>query len=200
MGLSLTGYSMSVFWWGLVLILFFSVQLEWLPVSGRIHILYDVKSYTGFMPIDVFLSADSWPALKSFFLHLILPTATLATIPFVSIVRMTRSSVIESLNEDFVRTAKAKGLGFYDVVMRHTLKNALLPVVTVIGFMLGGFAHRSCSDRNSFFLAGNWPLACSCGVVSRLSCFARRNFDDCYFCSACEFNCGCVLYETGSKS
>lgn len=153
MGVSLTGYSMSVFWWGLILMLFFSVQLEWTPVSGRIHIFYEMKKYTGFMFIDAFLNPNSWSAFCSFLLHLILPTLTLATIPFVSIVRMTRSSLIESLKEDFIRTAKAKGLGFYDVVIRHGLKNAMLPVITVIGFMLGSLLTGAVLTETVF----SWP-------------------------------------------
>lgn len=135
MGLSLTGYSMSIFWWGLILILFFSIQLEWTPTSGRISVFHDVPSYTGFMLIDAFRMENPWPSIQSFFLHLILPTLTLATIPFVSFVRMTRSSLIEALQEDFVRTARAKGLTFYTVVVKHAFRNALLPVVTIVGFM-----------------------------------------------------------------
>ncbi|MDE0151138.1 MAG: ABC transporter permease [Bdellovibrionales bacterium] len=135
MGLSLTGYSMSIFWWGLILILFFSIQLEWTPTSGRIGLYYDIPHYTGFILIDAFRMEDPWISIKSFLSHLILPTLTLATIPFVSFVRMTRSSLIETLHEDFVRTARAKGLSFYTVVVKHAFRNALLPVVTVIGFM-----------------------------------------------------------------
>ncbi len=134
-GLSLTGYSMSIFWWGLILILFFSIQLEWTPTSGRIGVFYDVPYYTGFILIDALKMENPWPSIKSFLSHLTLPTLTLATIPFVSFVRMTRSSLIEVLQEDFVRTARAKGLSFYTVVVKHAFRNALLPVVTVIGFM-----------------------------------------------------------------
>ena len=133
---SLTGYSMSVFWWGLVLILVFSIQMEWTPVSGRIHVLYDIPSVTGFMLFDTLL-AGSWPAFRSFLSHLILPTFTLASVPFTFIVRITRSSFIETLQEDFIRTAKAKGLSFYSILIKHTFRNALLPIATMIGLMLG---------------------------------------------------------------
>lgn len=133
---SLTGYSMSVFWWGLVLILVFSIQMEWTPVSGRIDVLYDVPSVTGFMLMDTLL-AGSWPAFWSFLSHLILPAFTLASVPFTFIVRMTRSSFIETLQEDFIRTAKAKGLSFCSILIKHAFRNALLPIITMIGLMLG---------------------------------------------------------------
>ena len=153
MGFSLTGYSMSVFWWGLILILFFSVTLGWTPVSGRISHLYDIEAFTGFMMVDAFLNENSWQALKSFLMHLTLPTFTLAAIPFVSIVRMTRSSMIESLSEDFIRTARAKGLSFYDTAIRHGLKNAMLPVMTVMGFMLGTLLTGAVLTETVF----SWP-------------------------------------------
>ncbi len=153
MGLSLTGYSMSIFWWGLILILFFSIHLEWTPTSGRINVVYDVPSYTGFMLIDAFRMENPWPSLRSFLSHLILPTLTLATIPFVSFVRMTRSSLIEALQEDFVRTARAKGLSFYTVVVKHAFRNALLPVVTVVGFMFGSLITGAVLTETVF----SWP-------------------------------------------
>ena len=152
-GVSLTGYSMSVFWWGLILILFFSVHLEWTPVSGRISILYEVTHYTGFMLIDTLLSPERWPAFRSFLWHLILPTLTLATIPFVFIVRITRSCFLESLKEDFVRTAQAKGLAMNTIVWRHILKNALIPIVTVAGFMLGTLLTGAVLTETVF----SWP-------------------------------------------
>lgn len=161
MGLSLTGYSMSIFWWGLILILFFSIQLEWTPTSGRIGALYDVPYYTGFILIDALKAEDSWLAVKSFLLHLTLPTLTLATVPFVSFVRMTRSSLIEALHEDFVRTARAKGLSFYTVVVKHAFRNALLPVVTVIGFMFSALITGAVLTETVFAWPGigRWLVA-----------------------------------------
>ena len=160
-GLSLTGYSMSIFWWGLILILFFSVQLEWTPTSGRISVFHDIPHFTGFMLVDALRMEDPWPSIKSFLLHLILPTLTLATIPFVSFVRMTRSSLIEALQEDFVRTARAKGLSFYTVVVKHAFRNALLPVVTVIGFMFGSLITGAVLTETVFAWPGigRWLVA-----------------------------------------
>ena len=161
MGLSLTGYSMSIFWWGLILILFFSVQLEWTPTSGRIGVFYDIPHYTGFMLVDALRMENPWPSIKSFLLHLTLPTLTLATVPFVSFVRMTRSSLIEALHEDFVRTAQAKGLSFYTVVVKHAFRNALLPVVTVIGFMFGSLITGAVLTETVFAWPGigRWLVA-----------------------------------------
>ena len=108
MGASLTGFSMPIFWWGLLLILTFSVTLGWTPVSGRIAIQFDIPPVTGFMLIDSLLSSDKG-AFKSALSHLILPSIALGTIPLAVIARMTRSSMLEVLREDYVRTARAKG-------------------------------------------------------------------------------------------
>ncbi len=136
MGISLTGYSMPIFWWGLLLILFFSVNLGWTPVSGRISALFWVDADTGFMLIDAFRS-DEKGAFISAVSHLILPSIVLGTIPLAVIARMTRSSMLEVLQEDYVRTARAKGLTPWRVIMVHALRNALIPVITVIGLQIG---------------------------------------------------------------
>nr|WP_299240793.1 ABC transporter permease subunit [uncultured Halomonas sp.] len=136
MGISLTGYSMPIFWWGLLLIMFFSSTLGWTPVSGRISFLYFVDSVTGFMTIDTLLAGD-WPAFLSALHYLILPAIVLGTIPMAVIARQTRSSMLEVLGEDYVRTARAKGLSNFRVIMVHTLRNALITVVTVIGLQVG---------------------------------------------------------------
>jgi len=136
MGASLTGYSMPIFWWGLLLILLFSVNLGWTPVSGRIGLIHAVEPVTGFLLIDAQLSGDPG-AFRSALQHLILPSVVLATIPLAVIARMTRSSMLEVLGEDYVRTARAKGVSTFRVVAVHALRNALIPVVTVIGLQTG---------------------------------------------------------------
>ncbi len=136
MAASLTGFSMPIFWWGLLLILFFSVNLGWTPVSGRISALYWVDSVTGFMLIDTLLS-DEKGAFVSALRHLILPSIVLGTIPLAVIARMTRSATLEVLREDYVRTARAKGLSPGRVIVVHALRNALIPVITVIGLQVG---------------------------------------------------------------
>ncbi len=136
MGVSLTGYSMPIFWWGLLLILFFSVKLGWTPVSGRISALYWIDADTGFMIIDA-LRSDEKGAFISALSHLVLPSIVLGTIPLAVIARMTRSSMLEVLQEDYVRTARAKGLAPWRVTLIHALRNALIPVITVIGLQTG---------------------------------------------------------------
>lgn len=135
MGLSLTGYSMPIFWWGLLLILLFSVQLGWTPVSGRIAVQYFFEPVTGFHLIDAWLS-DQKGALASAAAHLILPTIVLGTHPLAIIARMTRSAMLEVLGEDYIRAARAKGLSTWRVITLHAFRNALIPVVTVVGLQV----------------------------------------------------------------
>jgi dipeptide transport system permease protein len=136
MATSLTGYSMPIFWWGLLLILLFSVQLGWTPVSGRLAVQYYIEPKTGFLMIDSLLSDDKG-AFLSALKHLVLPTIVLGTNPLAVIARMTRSAMLEVLGEDYIRTARAKGLAPLRVIGVHALRNALIPVVTVIGLQVG---------------------------------------------------------------
>jgi dipeptide transport system permease protein len=136
MATSLTGYSMPIFWWGLLLILLFSVQLGWTPVSGRLDVLYFIEPKTGFLLVDSLLSDDKG-AFLSAVKHLILPTIVLGTNPLAVVARMTRSAMLEVLGEDYIRTARAKGLPPFKVIGVHALRNALIPVVTVIGLQVG---------------------------------------------------------------
>lgn len=136
MAVALTGYSMPIFWWALLLILMFSVTLGWTPVSGRMSALFWVDARTGFMLIDSLLS-DEKGAFISAVRHLILPSIALGTIPLAVIARMTRSSMLEVLSDDYIRTARAKGMSPFRVVTVHALRNALIPVITVIGLAIG---------------------------------------------------------------
>jgi dipeptide transport system permease protein len=165
MGISLTGYSMPIFWWALLLILYFSVDLGWTPVSGRIDVLYDVPATTGFMLVDALKSGEPG-ALRSALSHLVLPSIALGTIPLAVIARMTRSSMLEVLREDYVRTARAKGLPYWRVVVVHALRNALIPVVTVIGLQVGLLLSGAILTETIFSWpgVGNWLIH---GVQSR---------------------------------
>lgn len=136
MGISLVGYSMPIFWWALLLIILFSGALQWTPVSGRISLLYYFPPVTGFMLIDSLLSGQKG-AFASAASHLILPTIVLATIPLAVIARQTRSAMLEVLGEDYVRTARAKGLPVRRVIGLHALRNAMIPVITTIGLQVG---------------------------------------------------------------
>ncbi|GAB3369433.1 ABC transporter permease [Azotobacter armeniacus] len=152
MGLALTGYSMPIFWWGLILIMFFSVQLGWTPVSGRLDLLYDVPSVTGFMLIDTLLS-DEQGAFLDALRHLILPAIVLGTIPLAVIARMTRSAMLEVLREDYLRAARARGLSPVRLVFVHALRNALVPVLTVFGLQVGSLLSGAVLTETLF----SWP-------------------------------------------
>jgi dipeptide transport system permease protein len=136
MGVALIGYSMPIFWWGLLLIILFAGILHWTPVSGRISLMFYFPSTTGFMLIDSLLSGQAG-AFKSALSHLILPAIALGTIPLAVIARQTRSAMLEVLGEDYVRTARAKGLPARRVIGLHALRNALIPVITTIGLQVG---------------------------------------------------------------
>ena len=156
MGLATVGNSMPVFWWGLILIMFFSVGLQWTPVSGRVGIEFDINPVTGFMLIDSALA--SWRgqepgAFTSALLHLALPATVLGTIPMAVIARMTRSAMLEVLREDYMRTARAKGLNPSRVVLHHGLRNALIPVLTVLGMQVGGLLGGAVLTETIF----SWP-------------------------------------------
>jgi dipeptide transport system permease protein len=153
MGLALTGYSMPIFWWGLILILIMSNTLHLTPVSGRVDLIkYYYPQVTGFMLIDSLISGQKGAFLDAL-RHLILPTIVLGTIPLAIIARMTRSSMLEVLEEDYVRTARAKGLSPYRVVGIHALRNALIPVVTVIGLSVGSLLAGAVLTETIF----SWP-------------------------------------------
>jgi dipeptide transport system permease protein len=152
MGLSVTGASMPIFWWGLMAILIFSVALGWTPVSGRISDMYYVEPWSGFMLIDTWFS-DEPGAFSSAVSHLILPAIVLGTQPLAVVARMTRSSMLEVLGEDYIRTARAKGLAAWRVVIVHALRNALIPVVTVIGLQVGALLGGAILTETIF----SWP-------------------------------------------
>ncbi len=133
---ALTGVSMPIFWLGLVMMLVFSVNLGWMPISGRLSVSTELQVITNFYVIDSILTKD-WVAFKDTVWHLIMPAVTLSTIPTAIIARMTRSSMLEVLRQDYIKTAKAKGLSKFKVVYKHALRNALIPVVTTIGLQFG---------------------------------------------------------------
>jgi dipeptide transport system permease protein len=152
MGTALTGYSMPIFWCGLFLIMVFSSNLGWTPVSGRLAVEYEIPRVTGFMLIDTLLSGEEG-AFRSAASHLILPAIVLGTIPLAVIARMTRSSMLEVLREDYIRTARAKGLSPARVIVVHALRNALIPVVTVIGLQIGTLLAGAVLTETLF----SWP-------------------------------------------
>ena len=134
--LALTGISMPIFWLAMILVVIFTVELHLLPFPGRLSSDVSIPAITGLVLVDSLLTgnfAAFWDGLK----HLILPAAALGTIPMAGVMRMTRSSMLEVMNEDYVRTARAKGVVPWRVVFKHALRNAMLPTVTVIGLQVG---------------------------------------------------------------
>ena len=134
--IALAGISMPIFWLAMILIVIFGVKLELLPFPGRLSSGLSIQAFTGLVLVDSLLSgnfAGFWDGLK----HLIMPALALGTIPMAVVMRMTRSSMLEVMNEDYVRTARAKGVVPWRVVFKHALRNAMLPTVTVIGLQVG---------------------------------------------------------------
>lgn len=133
---ALFGVSMPVFWLGLMLIWLFAVILGWFPPSSRFGIGIDLDTITNLLVLDSILQLN-WRALLNSLHHLVLPALALGTIPMAIIARMTRSSMLEVLKQDYIRTAYAKGLSKKVVVYKHALKNALVPIITVVGLQFG---------------------------------------------------------------
>lgn len=133
---ALIGVSMPIFWLGLVFMLIFSLNLGWLPISGRLSVDIDIQAITNFYILDAILTRN-WAALRDAVWHIIMPAFTLSTIPMAIVARMTRSAMLEVLRQDYIKTAKAKGLSNFKVTFKHALRNALIPVVTTIGLQFG---------------------------------------------------------------
>ncbi len=153
MGASVIGFSMPIFWWGLLLIMLVSERWGLTPVSGRLDLIkYYFEPTTGFLLIDSLMSGQEG-AFTSAVHHLVLPTIVLGTIPLAVIARITRSSMLEVLNEDYVRTARAKGLSPMRVIGLHALRNALIPVITSIGLQIGTLLAGAVLTETIF----SWP-------------------------------------------
>ncbi|MBW2200745.1 MAG: ABC transporter permease [Deltaproteobacteria bacterium] len=133
---ALAGVSMPIFWLGLIFMLIFSLNLGWLPISGRLGIDINLEIITNFYILDAVLTRN-WVALKDVLWHIIMPAVTLSTIPMAIVARMTRSAMLDVLRQDYIKTAKAKGLSNFSVTFKHALRNALIPVVTTVGLQTG---------------------------------------------------------------
>ena len=131
---ALTGVSMPIFWLAMILVVIFTVNLKLLPFPGRIDV--PITQITGLVTVDSILTLN-FEGLWRGILYLIMPATALATIPMAIIARMTRSSMLEVMGEDYIRTARAKGVVPWRVVVKHGLRNALLPTITVIGLQVG---------------------------------------------------------------
>jgi peptide/nickel transport system permease protein len=130
------GISMPGFWLGIILILFFAVRLHWLPVQGRIGFDAQLQPITGFHVLDSLLTQNK-KALTSSLTHLVLPSVTLGAPVMAVVARVLRSSMLETLRSDFVTLARSKGAPEWSVILKHALRNALIPTVTVVGLQVG---------------------------------------------------------------
>jgi peptide/nickel transport system permease protein len=130
------GISMPGFWLGIILILLFAVQLQWLPAQGRLSYEIPFREVTGFYVLDSILTGNM-PALKDSLLHLVLPSVTLGLGVAAIIARVLRSSMLEVLRSDYIKLARAKGATEWNVVLKHALRNALIPTITVVGLQVG---------------------------------------------------------------
>lgn len=151
-GFSLLGVSIPIFWLGMMLIFFFAVVLNWLPVSGRLAMGTGIEHITGLYLIDSLL-AGNMDAFMDALKHLLLPAFSLATVSLALVVRITRSSMLDVLSEDYIRTARAKGVLERKVIYTHALKNALIPVVTVVGLQLAKLMGGAILTETVF----SWP-------------------------------------------
>ena len=149
---TLVGISMPIFWLGLLLIYLFAVTLQWLPPSGRMDVGLDFQPVTGFYVLDGLITGNL-AATKNAIRHLILPALALGSIPTAVIARMMRGAMLEVLNQDYIRTARSKGLEERVVIWKHALRNAMLPVITVIGLMFGTLLTGAILTETIF----NWP-------------------------------------------
>lgn len=150
--LALAGVSMPIFWLGILLIILFSGILHWLPSNGRIDPLFQPAHITGLYLLDSLLTGDMATfvdALK----HIILPASALAMYSMAIITRMTRSSMLDTLQQDYIRTARAKGISEGKVIYKHALRSGLIPIVTVIGLQLGSLLGGAVLTETVF----SWP-------------------------------------------
>jgi peptide/nickel transport system permease protein len=150
--LALVGVSIPIFWLGILLIMLFSGALHVLPSGGRINVMLEPTTQTGFYMIDAALQGN-WDGFKDAFIHLILPALTLGMYSMAIITRMTRSTMLDTLGQDYIRTARAKGITETKVIGKHALRNSMIPVTTVIGLQFGSLLGGALLTESVF----SWP-------------------------------------------
>ncbi|NAW89749.1 MULTISPECIES: ABC transporter permease [unclassified Vibrio] len=152
---SMSGYSAPLFWVALLMIMVFSLHYEWLPVSGRYDLLYQVEHVTGFALIDAFFAEGNYRAhaLQSVIEHMILPCLVLALAPTTQVVSLMRSSVADVMAQNYIRAARIKGLSHYEIVTAHVLRNAIPPIIPKFGVQLSSMLTLAIITESIF----NWP-------------------------------------------
>ena len=149
---SIVGISVPLFWVGLMLAALFGVALQWLPFSGRISPFSDLPRVTGLVTVDALLAGDL-ATLTDALRHLVLPALTLAVVPLALVARLTRASFIEVLRQDYIRTARAYGVPEPRLIRRHAAKNALLPLVTLVGVLVPALLNGAVLTETVY----SWP-------------------------------------------
>jgi peptide/nickel transport system permease protein len=149
---ALMGISMPVFWMGLLLIIAFSVEIDWFPISGMMSHGTTLDTITGFALLDALITGN-FNALKDILMHLVLPAITLGVVPAALTARTTRASMLDVINEDYIKAGLARGLSFFQVLRKHAFRNALIPVATVIGLQIGVYLGGSIVTETVF----SWP-------------------------------------------
>ena len=152
--LGLIGYSVPVFWLGMVALLVFYARLQWVPGPGRLDVFYEglVPPVTGLLLVDAALARD-WTVFKNTASHLVLPTAILGTFALAYIARMTRSFMLDQLRQEYVLTARVKGLSETSVIWRHAFGNVLVQLITIIGLTYASLLEGSVLTETVF----SWP-------------------------------------------
>ncbi|GAA5218930.1 ABC transporter permease [Corallincola platygyrae] len=155
MTLSLLGISIPVFWWGLLMIMILALTLGWLPMSGRLSLLYDIEPVTNLILIDILLSNQDYKeaAFQNALAHLVMPTLVLATVPTTQVIRTTRATMLTLLKKNFIKAAQARGIGRWNVLRRHALPNSLLPVSRQLGLQISTLMTGAMVTENIF----SWP-------------------------------------------
>lgn len=153
--IAMLGYSIPVFWLGMLSILVFSISLGWLPAGGQISVLYEIKHVTGFQLFDILLSDSEykWQAFQSATIHLILPAIVVAIGPTTIFIRLARAAMLEVLEKGYIKAAKAKGLTFNQIIVRHAFKNAMLRVIRDVGLQFANLITIAMITEVIF----NWP-------------------------------------------
>jgi len=153
--ISMVAYSIPVFWWGLLLIMFFSLNLGITPVAGRLSFLFDIEPVTGFILIDTLISdeANHMDAFRDAIMHLLLPVIVLATLPTATIIRITRQTMVVALSKDYILTARAKGLSKFKIYWIHGLRNAITPLIDMLGLQVSTLMTTAMLTEYLFF----WP-------------------------------------------
>ena len=149
---ALIGVSIPIFWLGILLIMFFAAFLHVFPSGGRINVLLEPTHVTGFYMIDSIIQGN-WEAFRDALMHIVLPALALGMYSMAIITRMTRSTMLDTLGQDYIRTARAKGISETKVIGKHALRNSLIPVTTVVGLQFGALLGGALLTESVF----SWP-------------------------------------------